>query len=92
LRDCHGIKKSGKDIMQELDMDDEPMTIDEARNWIQSIWIGQAVEGIPVLEGLKCMECQYSALTQQVMRNHLGLGLGVKRVLAFLSSTYIYAM
>jgi hypothetical protein len=70
LKVFHGIKKKSRDIIVELGLDHEPMTIDEAKGWIQSVWVSRAIQGIPVLEGWKCIECQYAALTFKVMQNH----------------------
>jgi len=34
------------------------------------MWIGIAVQNIPVVNGFRCHECQYSTATMKVMRNH----------------------
>jgi hypothetical protein len=71
LKNHHGIRKTEEEISGELNMDQEPITVEEAKNWIKSVWVGRAVQGIPVRDGLKCKECEYSGTVTQVMRNHV---------------------
>jgi hypothetical protein len=54
-----------------LEAGDNAMTLAEAENWIQSVWVGSAVQNIPMVKGFRCNECQYSGVVKQVMRNHL---------------------
>jgi len=70
LKDHHGARKTEEEVRRKLNVDQEPMTFEEAKGWIKSIWVGRAIQGIPVFEGLRCMECQYSASTMKVMVNH----------------------
>jgi Orsellinic acid/F9775 biosynthesis cluster protein D len=70
LIDHHGIRKSENEVWRELNVERKPMTVEEAKDWIKDIWVGRAVQGIPVTEGWSCTECEYSAAMMQVMRNH----------------------
>lgn len=70
LHDHHGIEISQEEIKQKLNVQDDPMTVEEANDWIKNIWVGRAVQGIPVKHGFRCLECQYSTTVMQVMRNH----------------------
>lgn len=66
----HRIKMKVEEIRRTLELEHEPMTLQDATDWVQSVWVGRAVQGIPVKEGLRCMECEYSAATRKVMVNH----------------------
>jgi Orsellinic acid/F9775 biosynthesis cluster protein D len=70
LMDNHGIEMSMERIKQELGLEHDAMTVEEAKDWIKNIWVGTAVEGIPVMEGFRCVRCEYSGISMQVMRNH----------------------
>jgi Orsellinic acid/F9775 biosynthesis cluster protein D len=66
----HGIRKSEQDIRRELNVDQEPMTVEEATEWIKTVWVARSVQGIPVHEGLKCTVCEYSVKAISGMKNH----------------------
>jgi hypothetical protein len=70
LNDQHGVKLTEEDVMRVLNLDNEPMTVDAAKDWIKTVWIGRAIQGIPVMDGVKCTECEYSAAKMKVMVNH----------------------
>jgi Orsellinic acid/F9775 biosynthesis cluster protein D len=70
LKDHHGARKTEEEVRRKLNVDRDPMTVQEAKDWIKSVWVGRAVQGIPVFEGWRCTECQYSAVTMKVMVNH----------------------
>ena len=72
LKDHHGIKVRGEQVLSFLGLEDNTMTIAQAEDWIQSIWVSKAVENIPVIKGYRCNECQYSAAKMKVMTNHFG--------------------
>jgi hypothetical protein len=36
------------------------LTVTQTEYWIQSLWMGKAVQNIPVIPGTHCTECQYS--------------------------------
>jgi hypothetical protein len=48
------------------------LTVLEAEIWIHDIWVGKAVQHIPVVPGIRCTECQYSMsrVGKQAMKNH----------------------
>jgi Orsellinic acid/F9775 biosynthesis cluster protein D len=70
LNDHHGIKVTENQVLDSLNIDGDAMTVAEAKDWIQSPWIGRAVENIPVVKGYGCNQCGYCAVTKQVMKNH----------------------
>ena len=70
LKEHHGVKTTMKEVLVLLGVEDYAMTLAEAENWIQNMWVGIAVQNIPVVKGFRCKECQYSATEKQVMKNH----------------------
>ena len=70
LKEHHRVKITIEEVMVLLNAENDAMTLAEAENWIQNMWIGTAVQNIPVVNGFRCHECQYSAATMKVMRNH----------------------
>ena len=70
LKDQHGIKGTEEQVLEFVGLENDAMTVVQAKDWIQSVWVGKAVQNIPVIQGLGCHECQYSAATMTVMRNH----------------------
>jgi Orsellinic acid/F9775 biosynthesis cluster protein D len=70
LNDHHGIRATEDQVLDSLNIDGDAMTVAEAKDWIQSTWIGRAVQNIPVIIGLRCNECQYSAATKKAIKNH----------------------
>jgi hypothetical protein len=70
LKEHHGVRTIMEEILVFLETGDNAMTLAEAENWIQNMWVGIAVQNIPVVKGFRCNECQYSAATMKVMRNH----------------------
>lgn len=72
LKEHHGVKTTMEEALALLGVGDYVMTLGEAENWIQNMWVGTAVQNIPVVKGVWCNECQYSAATMKVMTNHFG--------------------
>ena len=70
LKDHHGIGVTGAQVLGFLGLEDNAPTIVQAEDWIQSVWVGRAVQSIPVIKGFECNECQYSTATMKVMKNH----------------------
>ena len=70
LKEHHGVKTTMEKALASLGVGDYVMTLREAENWIQNIWVGTAVQNIPVVKGVRCKECQYSGTGKQVMKNH----------------------
>ena len=70
LKEHHGVKTTMEEVLALLRVGDYAMTLAEAENWIQNIWVGTAVQNIPVVKGFRCKECQYSGTGKQVMKNH----------------------
>ena len=70
LKEHHGVKTTMEEALALLEVGDYAMTLAEAENWIQNMWVGTAVQNIPVIKGFGCNECQYSAGRKRVMKNH----------------------
>jgi Orsellinic acid/F9775 biosynthesis cluster protein D len=70
LRDRHGLKMDQETIKRDLNIEHDPMTVEEAKDWIKNFGQGRAIQGIPVVHGLRCTECEYSTGTMKVMVNH----------------------
>jgi hypothetical protein len=70
LKENHGIRVTMEEALAFLEMEGDAMTLAEAEDWIQSMWVGTAVQNIPVVKGFQCNECQYSASMKRVMKNH----------------------
>lgn len=66
----HGIKVTSKQVMTYLNLESETMTVAQAEDWIKSMWVGRAVQNIPIIKGRRCNECQYSVRGRKVMKNH----------------------
>ena len=62
---------TGEKVMEYLDIEIPPMTVQEIEDWLIETWIIQkAIAGIPVQQGLSCELCNYSAGNRNVMKNH----------------------
>ena len=70
LQGNHGIKVTLEQVMTHLNLEDDAMTVAQAEDWIKSVWMGRAVQNIPIIKGRRCNECQYSARGRKVMKNH----------------------
>jgi hypothetical protein len=70
LQEHHGIRVTSEWVMAFLDLEEDAMTVTGAKDWISSVWVGRAVQSIPVIKGYGCHKCQYSAATVRVMENH----------------------
>ena len=81
LKEHHGVRTTMEEVLVFLEAGDNAMTLAEAENWIQNMWVGTAVQNIPVVKGFRCKECQYSAGMKRVMKNHFSKEhKGLKRV------------
>ena len=70
LKEHHGVRTTIKEVLTLLGVGDYAMTLAEVENWIQNMWVGAAVQNIPVVKGFRCKECHYSGTGKQVMKNH----------------------
>jgi len=66
----HGIKVTLEQVMTQLNLESETMTVAQAEDWIKNVWVGRGVQNIPTVKGRRCNECQYSAAGRKVMKNH----------------------
>jgi hypothetical protein len=81
LKEHHGVRTTMEEALTLLGVGDYAMTLAEAENWIQNMWVGIAVQNIPVVKGFRCKECQYSARLKMVLKNHFSKEhKGLKRV------------
>src|ERR1700735_4497427 len=71
LKDHHGIETTKRQGLAFLEFEGDAMTVSQAEDWIQSVWIGRAVQKIPVVKGYKCNECNYSVAVKGGMKNHI---------------------
>jgi hypothetical protein len=70
LKDHHGIETTKRQVLAFLEFEGDAMSVSQAEDWIQSVWIGRAVQKIPVVKGYKCNECNYSVAVKGGMKNH----------------------
>jgi Orsellinic acid/F9775 biosynthesis cluster protein D len=70
LKDNHGIKAQIADVMRHLNITQPSMNVDEAKAWIESVWIAKAVQHIPVRPGFACAKCQHCTKDMKSMREH----------------------
>jgi Orsellinic acid/F9775 biosynthesis cluster protein D len=70
LKENHGIKVQIVDVMRHLDLMRPSMMLKEAKEWIKNVWMGKAIQNVPVHEGFACNHCQYSTKDMKLMRKH----------------------
>jgi hypothetical protein len=70
LREKHGIIVTDEQVRRFLALEDEAMTVGQVEEWRKSVWVGRAVENIPVVKGIRCNLCQHSVGGKNVMKNH----------------------
>jgi hypothetical protein len=44
--------------------------LEEAKEWIKSVWVAKAMENVPVRPGLACNICQHCTSDKKLMREH----------------------
>ena len=54
LREKHGITATDEQVRVFLALENDAMTLDEVDEWRKSIWVGRAVENIPIVKGIRC--------------------------------------
>ena len=70
LREKHGIVVTDEQVRRYLAMENDAMMVEQVEEWRKSIWVGRAVENIPVVKGIRCNLCQHSVGGRNVMKNH----------------------
>src|SRR2546429_6482654 len=70
LKENYGVRITMEKALAFLKVGDNAMTLEEGEDWIHNIWVGIAIQNIPVVKGFRCNECQYSAGMKRVMKNH----------------------
>ena len=72
MKDNHGLKCSDLQVFERLNITTPTMKSDEVEQWISNNQvIGTPVEGIPVLDGVGCSRCPYSAKKKKALYNHI---------------------
>jgi hypothetical protein len=64
LKEYHGIRTIMEEGLVFLEAGDNTMILTEIENWIQSIWVGSAIQNIPVIKGFRYNEYQYSGVVK----------------------------
>jgi hypothetical protein len=54
LRERHGIVATDEQVRRFLALEDDAMTVEQVEEWRKSVWVGKAVENIPVVKGIRC--------------------------------------
>jgi hypothetical protein len=81
LKEYHGVRTIMEEVLILLGVGDYIMILVEIENWIQNIWIGIAIQNIPVIKGFGYNEYQYSAGRNRIMKNHFSKEYkGLRRV------------
>ena len=58
-------------VIEYLDIEIPSLSVSEVKDWMKEIWfIERPISGIPVVRGLSCNLCHYSAGNQDIMKNH----------------------
>jgi Orsellinic acid/F9775 biosynthesis cluster protein D len=70
LKKHHGIQTTSEQIALFLGLNNEVMSIADVKELRRSIWVGKAVQNIPIVTGIKCNICQYSVKEKNAMKNH----------------------
>ena len=70
LKEQHGIVATDEQVSGFLALEDEAMTLTEVDDWREDVWVGKAVQNIPVVKGVRCNICQHSVSGKNVMKNH----------------------
>src|SRR5579859_4624312 len=71
LKDHHGFKTKLSWVLEFLDLEGDTMMVAEAKDWIGSTWaVARAIQNIPVMEGYRYKECQYSTVMIKMLKNH----------------------
>jgi Orsellinic acid/F9775 biosynthesis cluster protein D len=70
LKENHGIKVEIVDVMRHLDLMRPSMTLKEAKEWIKNVWMGKAMQNVPIHQGFACNHCQYCTRDMKLMRKH----------------------
>lgn len=72
MKESHGLECSDAQVFERLNITTPTMKSDEVQQWISNNQvIGMPVEGIPVLDGVGCSRCAYSAKKKKALYNHI---------------------
>src|SRR5271154_3612701 len=70
LKEQHGIETTDEQVSQVLGLEDNALTVQQVKDWRESVWVGKAVQKIPVVKGHRCNLCDYSDAAKKGMKNH----------------------
>jgi hypothetical protein len=71
LKKKHNVKTIISNVMEHLSIEQVTMTYSAAQQWITETWVtSQAVQGVPVMPGIRCKECHHASRDITGMRNH----------------------
>ena len=72
MKDNHGLKCSEQQVFECLNITTPTMKSDQAKEWLSNNRvIKKSIEGIPVIQGVGCGFCSYSAKKRTVIYNHI---------------------
>ena len=54
FRNNHGITTTREQVTSCFNLENDVMTIAEAKDWIRSMWVGRAVQYISIIKGRRC--------------------------------------
>jgi hypothetical protein len=70
LKEQHSIHAKDKQVSEFLGLEDNALTVQQVKDWRESVWVGKAVQKIPVVKGHRCNLCDYSVAAKKGMKNH----------------------
>jgi len=70
LKEQHGIETMDEQVSEFLGLEEDALTVQQVKDWRESVWVGKAVQNIPVVKGHRCNLCDYSVAAKKGMKNH----------------------
>jgi hypothetical protein len=70
LKEQHGINTTDGQVSEFLGLEENARTVEQVEDWRESVWVGKAVQDIPVVKGYRCNLCDYSLAAKKGMKNH----------------------
>jgi hypothetical protein len=80
LKEQHAIETTDEEVSDFLGLQDSALTVQQVKDWRESVVVGKAVHNIPVVNGFRCNLCNYSVAARKGMKNHFSeIHKGYKR-------------
>jgi hypothetical protein len=80
LKEQHAIDTTEELVSDFLGLQDSALTVQQVKDWRESVVVGKAVQDIPVIKGYRCNLCNYSVAAKKGMKNHFSeIHKGYKR-------------